>query len=169
MYTALAACMLLFFSGSVYAVNFTDPIDTAKSKSASKNRITDTRKDKPSTLKSGVKVNIVPFKPGVKPASAASRKPVEAADDKVLSDVKIYPNPVSDQLNISYNVGKESNVTIKIMDVLGNEIATLLASQRMQPGDQSNSFSIASKLNSGFYFIRIIVGNETVVKRISVL
>jgi hypothetical protein len=54
------------------------------------------------------------------------------------------------------------------MDVLGNEISTLL-SQRLQAGEQLNSFPIASSLNSGYYFIRVIVGNETIVKRISVL
>ncbi|EOR95682.1 hypothetical protein ADIARSV_0995 [Arcticibacter svalbardensis MN12-7] len=91
-----------------------------------------------------------------------------ASDFKVLNNVKVYPNPAEDQITISYTLTKESTVTIKIMDVLGNEIATLL-SQRLPSGEQNNSFNIASRLNSGYYFIRLLAGNETVIKRISIL
>ena len=89
-------------------------------------------------------------------------------DNKVLNNVKVYPNPVTEQLNLTFLVNKDSNVTIMIMDVLGNEVATLF-SERLQAGQQNHSFNIASKLSSGFYFVRLIVGTETVIKRISVL
>lgn len=148
-------------------------IDTAKkAPQRTISKITDTRPNKPSAIKS-VKINIIPFKPSIKtiPAgsSAQTAKNIPAsADAKVLSNVKIYPNPVENNLNLSYFVNKDSNVTIKIMDVLGNEISTLL-SQRLPAGEQINSFHIASSLNSGYYFIRLIVGNEIITKRISVL
>ncbi len=87
---------------------------------------------------------------------------------KPIDNVKIYPNPVSDQLNLSYSLNKESMVTIKILDVLGNEVAVLL-SQKLAAGDQTNTFYIDSKLNSGFYFVRVIAGSDSVIKRISVL
>jgi hypothetical protein len=55
------------------------------------------------------------------------------------------------------------------MDILGNEITTLL-SQRLSAGEQSNSFPISSSLSSGYYFIRFMVaGGQPVIKRISVL
>ena len=120
-------------------------------------------------------VEIVPFQPVNVKASqnnsasnAASSSKTNQPELKVVSNVKVYPNPVAEQLNLTYNVNKDSNVTIKIMDVLGNEIATLL-SQKMSAGEQTNSFNIDSKLHSGYYFIRLIVGTETIVKRISVL
>lgn len=144
-------------------------VDSAK-KSKSLSKITDTRPGKPSEIKS-VKINIVPFKPTIRtiPASPAQvAKNANNTDSKILSNVKVYPNPVADHLNLSYFVNKDSNVTIKIMDILGNEIATLL-SQRLAAGEQINSFPISSSLNSGYYFIRFIVGGETIVKRISVL
>lgn len=146
-------------------------IDSLK-KSRTVSKITDTRPGKPSEFK-GVKINITPYKPSVKASvpsngSQSSLNKTAASDNKVLSNVKVYPNPVADHLNLSYTVTKESNVTIKIMDVLGNEISTLL-SQRLPAGEQTNSFPIASTFNSGYYFIRLIVGNETIVKRISIL
>lgn len=133
-------------------------------------KITDTRLNKPAYLKNGVMVNFVPFKPskdkvfGNTPTASAGR----GDGEKILNNVKVYPNPVSDQLNLSYYINKDSNVTIKIMDVLGNEITTLFT-ERLSAGDQANSFNIASRLASGFYFIRVSVGSEVITKRISVL
>lgn len=85
-----------------------------------------------------------------------------------IDNVKIYPNPVSDQLNLSYSLKKQSLVTIKIMDVLGNEVVVLM-SRKMDAGNQNNKFTIESKLNSGFYFVRIVAGSDSIIKRISVL
>ncbi|MEJ6979200.1 T9SS type A sorting domain-containing protein [Pedobacter sp. P351] len=150
------------------------PDSLKKSSPKSISKITDTRPGKPSAVKS-VKINIIPFKPSyirTIPASGnttqSTKNSASSADLKVLSNVKVYPNPVSDHLNLSYFVNKDSNVTIKIMDILGNEITTLL-SQRLPAGEQINSFPISSSLNSGYYFIRLIVGNETIIKRISIL
>jgi len=179
LYSLVSIFCFLLLTAQAYSSNYMlmkraeGAIDTSK-RAATATKITDTRRDKPSYLKAGVNVSIVPFKPGVvKTLPAGSSGSVQTSrslspDVKVLSNVKVYPNPVDDQLNLSYYVNKESNVTIKIMDVLGNEIATLL-SQKMPAGEQINSFPIASKLSSGYYFIRLMVGNETVVKRISVL
>lgn len=161
-----------FVSNRAVFIKIDGVSDTAKkAQSKSVSKITDTRPGKPSAVKA-VKINITPFKPSyIKtiPASSSSQRSSGAPVDlKVLSNVKVYPNPVADNLNLSYYVNKDSNVTIKIMDILGNEITTLL-SQRLPAGEQINSFPIASSLNSGYYFIRLIVGNETIVKRISVL
>lgn len=161
--------LLLFSAFAVKSESLTSPesnsvADTSKQASS---KITDNRPDKP---KGTVSINMVPFKPvtASRQSSSATQPPKAVSDVRIVSNVKVYPNPVADQLNLSYYVNKDSNVTIKIMDVLGNEIATLL-SQRMPAGEQTNSFQIASRLNSGYYFIRLIVGNETVVKRISIM
>ena len=87
---------------------------------------------------------------------------------KPIDNVKIYPNPVSDQLNLTYYLKKDGLVTIKILDVLGNDIYTLL-NQKLVAGTQTNKFIIESKLNTGFYFVRIVAGSDSIVKRISVL
>ncbi|MFM6976484.1 MAG: T9SS type A sorting domain-containing protein [Sphingobacteriaceae bacterium] len=147
------------------------PRDTSQVQGKSVLKITDTRKEQPTFLKNGIKVNVVPFKPSAIKVAAnttANNKPNKTQEEKILSNVKVYPNPVSDQLNVNYFVSRDVTMTIKIMDFLGNEVATLL-SQRIDSGEQTNTFNISSKLNSGLYFIRFIAGNETVIKRISVL
>lgn len=168
LFTYLMAGIMLLAGSVVYARGQVSGPDSTKNKT----KITDTRSNKPS----GVKVNVVPFKPNTdktfgntssQPAKTVIKN-VDTGEEKILNNVKVYPNPVSDLLNLSYRVKKDSNVTIKIMDVLGNEVITLL-SERMSAGEQNNTFNIAYKLNSGFYFVRLVVGNETVIKRISIL
>lgn len=87
---------------------------------------------------------------------------------KPIDNVKIYPNPVAEQLTLSYTLKKESMVTVKILDVLGNEVKTLL-SRKVGAGEQTNTFILDNKLNSGFYFVRVIAGSDSIIKRISVL
>lgn len=89
-------------------------------------------------------------------------------NDKLLSSVKVFPNPIVDQISLSYRLDKQSAVSIKVMDALGNEVMTLL-NQELDAGPQSHVFETNNKLTNGFYFIRVSAGTETVVKRISVL
>ncbi len=87
---------------------------------------------------------------------------------KPIDNVRIFPNPVSTQINISFTLSKDNQVVINVLDVLGNQILTLL-NQKMQAGEQINSFVLNSKIPSGFYFVRIVTGNDSVIKRISVI
>ena len=90
------------------------------------------------------------------------------ADDKLIHNVEVYPNPITDQINLKYNISRNSNVSIKMMDILGNEVATL-CSGRFDPGTQSCNYYLNSKISKGFYFIRVVAGTESVIKRISIL
>ena len=89
-------------------------------------------------------------------------------NEKLLSSVKVFPNPIVDQISLSYRLDKQSAVSIKVMDALGNEVMTLL-NQELDAGPQNHVFETNNKLTNGFYFIRVSAGTETVVKRISVL
>lgn len=107
--------------------------------------------------------------PPLKPAATSNTKiNVIRTDDKLLTDVQVFPNPITDQINVKYILSRNAIVTVKVMDVLGNNVITLL-SQRIESGEQSFSYSINNKLSRGFYFIRVVAGTESVIKRISVL
>lgn len=88
--------------------------------------------------------------------------------EKILSVLKVYPNPVDDQINLILKMDRESNLSVKIMDLLGNEVVTL-SNERIAAGEQTKSYTIPNRLNAGIYFLKIMSGSETVVKRISVL
>jgi len=159
-----------------YAYNFAfsqvSQADSLKTKPKVITKITDTRLNKPAEPKANVKLSFTPFKPSKEKLQAQNKimsgPKTPFPGDKILANVKVYPNPVSEYLNMTYSISKDSNVTIRIMDVLGNEITTLF-SERQTIGEHSNTFSISSRISSGFYFIRVSVGSEIITKRISVL
>ncbi|MFA7419683.1 MAG: GDSL-type esterase/lipase family protein [Melioribacteraceae bacterium] len=80
-----------------------------------------------------------------------------------------YPNPFNPVTNISYSISSPSKVTLKVFDVLGNEVSTLV-NEFKQPGLYSSQFSILnSKLSSGVYFYRLQAGNFTQTKKLILL
>lgn len=117
-------------------------------------------KSKQSILKNGLSFALPPLKPGV---VSTTKINVPHADDKLLQDVDVVST--NDQLNFKFTLARNSNVTIKIMDVLGNDVLNVVQ-ERFETGEQK--FSISNKLSRGFYFARINAGTESVIKRISI-
>ncbi|NOS86766.1 MAG: T9SS type A sorting domain-containing protein [Ignavibacteria bacterium] len=74
-----------------------------------------------------------------------------------------YPNPFNPTTSIKYSVPKTVNVSLKIYDLLGKEVATLV-NETKQPGFHTADFN-ASNLASGIYFYRIDAGEFTSVKK----
>jgi hypothetical protein len=76
-----------------------------------------------------------------------------------------YPNPFNPSTVISYQLPTSSNVSLKVFDVLGREIATLV-NQRQEAGRYNYQFSIVnSQLSSGVYFYRLQAGSFAETKR----
>jgi len=78
-----------------------------------------------------------------------------------------YPNPFNPTTNIVYSIPKSGIVTIKIYNILGQEVR-VLANRMMNPGTYNVSFD-ASSLNSGVYFYSLTVDNFTQVKKMMLL
>lgn len=89
------------------------------------------------------------------------------AAEKVVTNVKVMYNPVAEQISVSFKLTKQSNVAIKLMDALGNEVLNL-SNSTLDAGNQNLSFETEGKVSPGFYFVRVGSGTETVVKRISI-
>jgi hypothetical protein len=76
-----------------------------------------------------------------------------------------YPNPFNPTTVIRYKVQAASYVTLKVYDVLGREVATLV-NEFKTPGSYNSQFSSASsrlnsQLPSGVYFYQLRVGNSS--------
>jgi len=74
-----------------------------------------------------------------------------------------YPNPFNPVTTIKYQIPELSFVTIKVYDVLGNEIATFVKEEK-PAGNYEVEFD-ASKLSSGFYFYRLQAGSFVETKK----
>ncbi len=93
-------------------------------------------------------------------------KVVEAAVSKPVSFSlnQNYPNPFNPTTTISYSIPENSFVTIKLYDVLGNEVASLVKSQ-MEAGEHSINFN-ASNLSSGIYYYQLTAGKNISTKKL---
>ncbi len=74
-----------------------------------------------------------------------------------------YPNPFNPTTVISYTVPKDGMVTLKVYDVLGREVETLV-NQNQKVGRYQVTFD-GARLASGVYFYRLIVGSHTITKK----
>lgn len=74
-----------------------------------------------------------------------------------------YPNPFNPSTVIRFSVPERSNVTLKVYDVLGKEVQTLLNGE-MASGKYEVKFD-ASKLTSGVYFYTIQAGSFSQSKK----
>ena len=84
-----------------------------------------------------------------------------------------YPNPFNPSTTISYQLSSTSHVTLKVYDVLGKEVKTLVDEVK-GPGKYEVSFSTEERstsgsnktnLSSGVYFYRLTAGDFTAVKK----
>ena len=91
------------------------------------------------------------------------KKPVP--DTYLLS--QNYPNPFNPNTTINYGIAKSGPVTIKVYDLLGNEIKTLVCEYKLA-GNYSVNFD-ASKLSSGVYIYRITSGGFIASKKMTVV
>ncbi len=78
-----------------------------------------------------------------------------------------YPNPFNPGTVISYQLPKSSFVTLKIYNILGQEIAALITEEQTA-GNHSISFN-AAKLSSGVYFCTLKAGNFISTKKMLLL
>jgi hypothetical protein len=67
-----------------------------------------------------------------------------------------YPNPFNPTTNIKYSITKESQVSLKVFDVLGREVE-ILVNQKQAAGSYDINFD-ASKFDSGVYIYRLTAG-----------
>jgi hypothetical protein len=78
-----------------------------------------------------------------------------------------YPNPFNPSTRISYSIPQESQVSLKIYDVMGREVVELV-SERQSPGSYNIEFDAAS-LSSGTYFYKLTAGDFVSVKKMVLL
>jgi len=74
-----------------------------------------------------------------------------------------YPNPFNPSTNIQYALGRQQFVVMKVYDVLGNEIATLVNEEK-SAGTYEIKFD-ASVLTSGVYFYKLEAGSFIETKK----
>mgnify|MGYP001603063321 CR=1 FL=1 len=84
-----------------------------------------------------------------------------------VNGIELAPNPTADLSKITFNLVRNANVNLTVMDVTGkvvqeNNLGTLTKGRQQAIID-------ASALENGFYFVNLRVGEELITRKISVM
>jgi hypothetical protein len=103
---------------------------------------------------------------------------VEDETEPVASSFKLeqnYPNPFNPTTNIGFRIADFGFVSLKVYDILGNEVATLI-NEELSAGEYEVEFDAVglpslqgSALTSGIYFYTLIAGNFRGTKKLVLL
>ncbi|MBS4027833.1 MAG: T9SS type A sorting domain-containing protein [Ignavibacteriales bacterium] len=98
--------------------------------------------------------SIVFLRPSLKKKPSISEEPVDVDIPRKFSFLQNHPNPFNPSTSIGFQLAKESEVSVKIYNLLGQEIATVIESEEYPEGSYTFDFD-ASLLSSGIYFCRL--------------
>ncbi len=94
-------------------------------------------------------------------------KNIGSSAPKSYSLEQNYPNPFNPSTTIRFSVPKENMVTLKIFNILGQEVKTLVNQEKL-PGTYEVSFN-ANEFSSGIYFYNLRAGDFYQVKKMILL
>jgi hypothetical protein len=95
---------------------------------------------------------------------------VEEVNNSTLSEYYLqqnYPNPFNPTTSISFNLPAASYVSLKVFDIIGREIATIV-SEELSSGTYVRQWN-AENLPSGVYFYRLQAGSFNKTKKLILL
>ena len=78
-----------------------------------------------------------------------------------------FPNPFNASTMIEFSLNRAENINLKVYDILGRKIATLISGQ-MSAGVHRINFD-ASRFSSGYYFYKLQTGDYSETKRMMLL
>lgn len=79
-----------------------------------------------------------------------------------------YPNPFNPTTKISFTLPQAQQVTLKVYDMLGREVATLANRENFSAGQNTLNFN-ATNLSSGVYIYRLTSGDVSITKKMSLI
>jgi len=78
-----------------------------------------------------------------------------------------YPNPFNPTTSINYSLNKKSHVELKVFNILGAEVRTLV-NENKNAGKYDVSLD-ATDLSSGVYFYRLRAGDQTITRKMMLM
>lgn len=96
--------------------------------------------------------------------------PTSVAEEKLPTEFALYqnyPNPFNPKTNIGFRVQGSGLVVLKILDLLGREVATLV-NETKPAGEYSIQFD-ATNLASGIYYYRLSAGSFAATRKMTLI
>lgn len=94
---------------------------------------------------------------------------VSGINDLTASDINlsIQPNPFSTTTTINYDLLSSNKVSVKVFDILGKEVASIVNEEQQGQGPQSVTFDRQKyNLSNGLYFVKIRIGQSEITQKV---
>jgi len=85
---------------------------------------------------------------------------------EIVENFGLFPNPATSSTNLTFNLNGDHDATINIINALGQTVYTEMLNN--VSGEQVVALS-TSELESGFYMVSLLVGNDVITTRLSVI
>jgi len=83
--------------------------------------------------------------------------------ESVIANLDVYPNPSRDIFNVSFTSEKAQDITVRVMNMLGEEMIKECVQQHK--GEYVKSINL-NQYNKGIYLLEIITNNGTINKKL---
>ena len=87
---------------------------------------------------------------------------VNVEEDRFNNSLQVFPNPTSEDLNLKYNLTKNSEVSLEIRDVTGRIVERIIPNQSQLPGEYKYIFHPKS---AGIYLLHLIVNDKVFIRK----
>ena len=91
---------------------------------------------------------------------------VQESEQKVYSQISLFqnfPNPFNPITVIKYSIPQRSIINLKIYDVLGKEVVSLIRNDLQERGNHEITFD-ANNVSSGIFFYQLNVNNGEIIQ-----
>jgi hypothetical protein len=102
---------------------------------------------------------------GTSESDMAGRITVSGEDNLKVNRLYTFPNPASQKLSVTYGVKSRGSVMLAIMDLYGRTMM-VEKNDEAEVGKTYERKIDVSRLASGVYFVKMMAGGETVMKKI---
>lgn len=90
---------------------------------------------------------------------------VSAQDEIINGKLGVYPNPTTNEFNISFDLTSTNEVNVEVVNTIG----AVVYSQKMGVLNGSQLINVNADLGVGFYFVNVKVGNNTVTTPLNIV
>lgn len=91
-------------------------------------------------------------------------QPINADD---AAEVDIFPNPVVDNLHLSFSVADNANTTAEVYSISGQMVKTLF-NEDLSAGSFDRSYRLGGELTEGLYLVKLQMNEQVYFKKIMV-
>ncbi len=80
--------------------------------------------------------------------------------------LQYYPNPISTEINLEYDLTQEEEISISLMDLSGNEVDPLMINETRPQGHHVESLTLHKKIVDGPYILKVSTAKKSITVRL---